>query len=219
MKGPTLYPEAQGLEVYNFASVQLSAETLKQLLQRLALVSNDEWVERSFVTLIWMLTTSLPNEQGSLDILNDTAAVLGDCWRKSLSTAATHASLILLWKKIGSDFSQNNLSIAEEWCRFAQHPIFQQSGLNNIAKIQRKLILCALECPNTALDRRIFSQLQPESQSTPLTTYLMYKLALKDGDLELVMHFMASRTGNTSAGCIHQAYRSIFSGLCIRSTV
>ncbi|KAL2001085.1 hypothetical protein VTN02DRAFT_2252 [Thermoascus thermophilus] len=117
-------------------SVRLSAEALKQLLQRLASTNDNESVERGFVTLIWMLTTSSSNEQGSLDILNDTVAMLADCWSGPLSTAATHASLILLWKKIGAEFSQNNLSIAEEWCRFAQDPIFQQSGLNNIAKIQ-----------------------------------------------------------------------------------
>lgn len=75
--------------------MRLSAEALKQLLQRLALANDDESVERSFVTLIWILTTSSSNEQGGLDILNDTVAMLADCWSGPLSIAATHASLIV----------------------------------------------------------------------------------------------------------------------------
>ncbi|KAL2219458.1 meiosis protein SPO22/ZIP4 like-domain-containing protein [Thermoascus aurantiacus ATCC 26904] len=195
-------------------SVQLSAEALKKLLQRLALINKEAWLERCFVTLIWMLTTSSSDVQGGLDILNDTIGKFGDYWSKPLSAAASHASLILLWKKIGSAFSQNNFSIAEEWCRSALHSIFQRSGFNNMAKIQRKLILCALGSSNTALARRTFSALPRECQSAPLTTYLMYKLALQDEDLKLGNACLESlckldKEGTTYIlACVAEAQRS-----------
>lgn len=81
--------------VDSFDSVQLSAEALKKLLQRLALINKEAWLERCFVTLIWMLTTSSSDVQGGLDILNDTIGKFGDYWSKPLSAAASHASLIV----------------------------------------------------------------------------------------------------------------------------
>lgn len=57
----------------------------------------------------------------------------------------------------------------------------------------RKLILCGLESSNTALARDAFEELPEGSRSVPLTRFLMYKVALKDRDLDLGMHLLVGQ--------------------------
>lgn len=48
----------------------------------------------------------------------------------------------------------------------------------------RKMALCALETSDSYLVKYCFYQLPEEGRSDPSTTYLMYKLSLKDEDID-----------------------------------
>ncbi|KAL1982148.1 hypothetical protein VTN96DRAFT_1683 [Rasamsonia emersonii] len=166
-------------------SPQLSLEALRELfLEKHAVYDNMPWIERSFVAVIRLVTAASLDTQDCLEFLNDTATKLSDASRLSLSATAADASLIILWKKIESEFLQRNFSTAQEWCRFGQHVIFQQAKLANRSKILRKMALCALETSDSYLVKYCFYQLPEEGRSDPSTTYLMYKLSLKDEDID-----------------------------------
>lgn len=114
-----------------------------------------------------------------------------------------------MWKKVDAAFAIKDFVTAIEWCRLAQCSIFENAGDTNKAKIQRwviykfivdryvtqsqklmnyrKLILCGLGSSNTKLSRDAFAGLPIESRNDPLTSFLMYKVALKDRDLDLGM--------------------------------
>ncbi|KAK2758343.1 hypothetical protein FQN54_004191 [Arachnomyces sp. PD_36] len=166
-------------------SLESAAEALQYLLvQRLSSHGNDDWVERSLVTLVWMMTAPQAADSG-LDEIKTTIGRLEDSWRNQLSASATHAALILIWKKVDAAFANKEFAVAIEWCRLARCSIFENSGATNKAKIQRKLIMCGLRSSNTELARKAFQELPVASQSDPLTRFLMYKVALQDGDIDL----------------------------------
>lgn len=54
-----------------------------------------------------------------------------------------HADVVgqLLWKKIDVAFNDERFAVAEQWCRLAQHRIFEKAGETNVTKIER-LYLC-----------------------------------------------------------------------------
>ncbi|KAL1966112.1 hypothetical protein VTN77DRAFT_4860 [Rasamsonia byssochlamydoides] len=166
-------------------SPQLSLEALRQLfLERDTVYGNEPWLERSFVAVIRLVAAASVATQDCLNFLNDTAIRLSDVSRLSLSAMAADASLIILWKKIEFEFLQRNFSTAQEWCRFGQHAIFQQATLANRSKILRKMALCALETSDSFLAKYLFYQFPEAGRSDPSTTYLMYKLSLKDEDID-----------------------------------
>ncbi|PGH23466.1 hypothetical protein AJ80_02420 [Polytolypa hystricis UAMH7299] len=166
-------------------STDLAADALQQLLhQRLVLHGDNALLEKCFVTLIW-IQTSHSDVVAGLDILSTASEKLKTSWRQSLSVEATYACLILLWKKVDHAFGLKDYTAAEKWCRLAQHPIFENAGDTNKSKLQRKLILCALEKNDTQAARRVFCELSDVCKSENLTRYLMYKVALLDEDVEL----------------------------------
>ncbi|TVY43916.1 Sporulation-specific protein [Lachnellula subtilissima] len=74
---------------------------------------------------------------------------------------------------------------AGKWCQLAMHKIFEKSGELNMARLSRKLLLCALARKDASSAREIFGSMSVVSQNEPMTRFLMYKIALRSGDHEL----------------------------------
>nr|KMM70695.1 hypothetical protein CPAG_07006 [Coccidioides posadasii RMSCC 3488] len=130
----------------------LATDTLEQLiLERLAPYGNETFLERGFVTYVWMKT----------------------------------ASPGLIWKKVAAAFDHKDYDTARNWCQLALHPLFANSGESNKCKIERRLIVCALECKAPGIAREVFSRLSEACKSEALTRYLMYRVALQDEDTDL----------------------------------
>ncbi|KMU92208.1 hypothetical protein CIHG_10010 [Coccidioides immitis H538.4] len=132
----------------------LATDTLELLiLERLAPYGNETFLERGFVTYVWMKT----------------------------------ASPGLIWKKVAAAFDHKDYDTARNWCQLALHPLFANSGESNKCKIERRLIVCALECKAPGIAREVFSGLSEACKSEALTRYLMYRVALQDEDTDLAV--------------------------------
>jgi hypothetical protein len=107
----------------------------------------------------------------------------------------------LLWKRVESSSSQEQFGAAEAWCRICLHSIFDKAGAQNKARIarwssitvrrtgvlteNRKIIQCALSRQDDAAAREAFNKMSDSGKDDPVTRYLMYKVGLRCGDMEL----------------------------------
>ncbi|KAL9013607.1 MAG: hypothetical protein Q9173_001710 [Seirophora scorigena] len=104
--------------------------------ERLLVMNEIAWVEKTVVTLVWTCTTStdLGNMTGQLEeLLNDVVA-------RSSSTfgaSSTHAAQVLIVRHIEVAYGRGDYEQADSWCRLALHRIFSNSGESNIGKLQR----------------------------------------------------------------------------------
>lgn len=165
----------------------LACKALDQLLcERLLDTDKGNWIEKAVITRIWTSTTS-SNSTDTLCSLRVFLTMLTANRPKSLTltASATHAAQILLWKRIEVTCGQQQYDIAESWCRLALHPVFGRSGWLNVAKIERKLILCALGRRDLTSARELCLQMSEASRTAPMTKYLMYKVAVRSGDEDL----------------------------------
>lgn len=140
-------------------------------------------VEKAIVTLIWILSLSEPSKEtfdGTASVLTATS----ETWKKSLSTEATGGCLILLWKATECVFQAKRYNITVQWCELALHPIFSNFGQSNIAKMERRLLLCYIYTANFQASKLLLDRIPKERKETPLTRYLAFKLAImsKDND-------------------------------------
>lgn len=122
------------------------------MVKRLFESENDDWIEKVFVTRLWMTvsaTETSGNTQSLVALVNELSSKL----QKPLSASATHASQIvrdlnpsrrpeantlqLLWKLIELNYTQGQFAAAEAWCKLALHKVFENSGELNAAKISR----------------------------------------------------------------------------------
>lgn len=109
---------------------------------------------------------------------------------ESLSAPATHAAQTLLWKRVEATFGQKNYTIAEAWCRMCLHSVFQKAGVQNKAKVARKLIQCASMRQDWVAARAAHSTMPETGKDEPVTRYLMYKVGVQSGDFDLGEDFI-----------------------------
>ncbi|KAI9856788.1 MAG: hypothetical protein M1824_005259 [Vezdaea acicularis] len=179
-------------------SVDLACRALDSLMvKRLFESENDDWIEKVFVTRLWMTvsaTETSGNTQSLVALVNELSSKL----QKPLSASATHASQIvrdlnpsrrpeantlqLLWKLIELNYTQGQFAAAEAWCKLALHKVFENSGELNAAKISRKLILCSLSREDFGSAKIIFNQMSDSGRQAPMTRYLMFKASVRSGD-------------------------------------
>ncbi|KAL6717482.1 sporulation-specific protein 22 [Lecanora helva] len=154
------------------------------LLQRLLGAEKPKWVEKVLVTIIWNYTSStdLPDPLSSIGELLDTLVTLSV---RTLSPSATHATQILLWKRIETSYNQDMFEMCEAWCTLCLHSIFGDTGVLNIGKVQRKLMLCALGNMDPTKARDVYNQMSASNKKDPSSQYLLYKVALRLQDLDL----------------------------------
>lgn len=165
-------------------SCELACKALDDFLcNRLYSAEHQEWVEKAFITRLWM-GTSDSDSAASVEEVRSIVSSLSGNLQKPLDAAATHAAQILLWKRIESCFVQGLYDAAQSWCRLAMHDVFANSGELNHAKIARKMMLCALAGQDPGSARDIYNQMSSDAKAAPLTQYLMFKAALRGGDQE-----------------------------------
>lgn len=91
----------------------------------------------------------------------------------------------LIWKRIEATYVLRQYETAEKWCRLAMHRLFEKPGEANMAKISRKILLCALGRGDINCARDIFGSMSDAAKEEPLTRFLLYKIAIRNGEVEL----------------------------------
>jgi Meiosis protein SPO22/ZIP4 like len=77
------------------SSPELACRLLERfLLQRLVPHGNEEWITKSFITLLW-LSTTMPSQHLQPAELSSVFADLFTAWKRSLSPEATHGVLVV----------------------------------------------------------------------------------------------------------------------------
>ncbi|KAK0871741.1 sporulation-specific protein 22 [Friedmanniomyces endolithicus] len=145
-------------------------------------------LERAIVTYVMFVTTS--DELPTRDTAAGVKFILDEVshgTKRTLSARATHAAQTLVWKKAGAA----NVESSDEWCQLLRHAVFDSAGHMNKAKIGRKAIAAALARNDTNAARHTFFELPETSQNESMTRYLIFKVALRDGDYELAIQCLA----------------------------
>ncbi|KAL2027147.1 hypothetical protein VTO58DRAFT_111238 [Aureobasidium pullulans] len=164
----------------------LACQSLDLLLSRLLpeLPAALNMVEKIIVTRIWISSLSLqvhdhPSRLEALfeDIANTNGTKLG--------LEATHASQSLIWKAVTSLQQVKNELEAARWCALANHAIFASSGEMNKSKLLRKMMTVAIAKGDAAYAREAYYQMSEVGKASVMTRYLMFKIALQEGDAQL----------------------------------
>lgn len=147
-----------------------------------ASTSMQEWLDKAIVTRVWISTDMTGDEviKGTQRLFDETLANIG----KPLEPTVTHAAQALIWKRIESEYATKRYETALQWCHLASHGLFERAGELNIAKLQRKTISCALGMLDLVSARETFYRMSETARAAPITSYLMYKVALQSGDAE-----------------------------------
>ncbi|KAF1989013.1 SPO22-domain-containing protein [Aulographum hederae CBS 113979] len=151
------------------------------LIDRLCGQAKEESIESAAMTRIWITLTTSENAD-AVSSLNELFENLNRGLERPFTSSATHAAQTLIWNRIESTYSQNHFDMAESWCSLAAHPLFEQCGELNQAKLARKLILCALGRHNLDAAREHWFRMTDVAKSAPITRYLMFKVAVRSQD-------------------------------------
>lgn len=169
----------------NDKSPSVACQVIDEFFQRRILkAEKQEWVEALLVNRIWMTTSQRDGD----DVIASVAAILetvASNINKAISASATHACQMLIWRKIETNSSIGQYNTAEKWCYVALHRVFENVGDMNKAKITRKLLLCALAKQDVANAQEIFNNMAQSAKDEPMTRFLMYKVAIRSGDIDL----------------------------------
>nr|XP_003188579.1 hypothetical protein ANI_1_618024 [Aspergillus niger CBS 513.88] len=111
---------------------------LKQLLEQVILLPNNEIsLEKVFIAFVYVLTRSEKCARTSFEIFQETITSLKRHYKQPLSKAATEATLILIWKHVNNAISNDDKSVAGQWCLcLFEEPMVQISAANK-AKLFR----------------------------------------------------------------------------------
>ena len=196
-------------------SAPLAQKSLATLIsQRLLEATEPAWIEKAIVTFIWNATTTsaISDPIHTLHGLFDEVAGAGNL-ANGLGQQATHAAQILLWKCIESSFQQEQNELSERWCQLSLHPIFRQSGSLNTGKLQRKLMLCALNRAEPLAARETYLEMSSAIQGASTTQYLLYKSALRTQDSDTATECLEKICKNSTSdatilyACVLEAQR------------
>lgn len=95
-----------------------------------------EWLEKATITYVHLATTQ--TTEARAEMLDDIQELLDrlQASRESMfSTKATHAAQTLLWKASGDA----DRSSSYKWCDLLRHPLFDNAGHLNKARIGRRV--------------------------------------------------------------------------------
>ncbi|KAL5321709.1 hypothetical protein ACEPPN_009669 [Leptodophora sp. 'Broadleaf-Isolate-01'] len=163
----------------------LASKALDDFLTlRIIKEDNYEWFEKALVTRLWIAASQGDNPD-SLKQIEDLFSTLVANSTRPASPAATLAAHTLLWRRIESNYSLQMYDVAEKWCHLAMHQIFAKSGELNMARLYRKLLLCAHAKKDLGSAREIFSSMPSAAQNEPMSRFLMYKIAVRCEDQDL----------------------------------
>ncbi|APA16318.1 hypothetical protein SS1G_14347 [Sclerotinia sclerotiorum 1980 UF-70] len=148
------------------------------------LATMTEWLEKVLHTRIWMAVGGRETEDLFVGIEGFLTMIVENV-EKPVGVEATMMAHSLIWKKIEANYSISEYELTGKWCRVAMHKLFEKSGEANMAKISRKLLLCALSRGDINSARNIFGSMSDSAKEEPLTRFLMYKVAIRSSEVEL----------------------------------
>lgn len=181
----------------------LGCTILDEFLIILIKSGQSSWIDKAVVTRIFMTTTQRDFAR-SIDEAEKSLSRL----EHPVSTDASFSAQTLIWKKIEANYSQGQYDMAERWCHLALSPAFANSGLLNNAKVQRKLLLCAMARNNIDSAKSTFFSMSQDAQEDPMTQYVMYKTTVRSGDREsAVVHLEA--VAKASPAHLHLLYACV----------
>lgn len=141
-------------------------------------------LEKVAITKLW-ITTSRPHNYEYLPGLRKTFDEIHETTALSFGPEVTHAAQSLMWKNTSSSNNAQSERAAEAWCRLACHPLLQRAGDLNKSKLARKMILLAFSRGDAPGAREAYFQMPENGKNAAITKYLMYKVALRSGDVKL----------------------------------
>ncbi|KAH8811736.1 meiosis protein SPO22/ZIP4 like-domain-containing protein [Xylogone sp. PMI_703] len=169
----------------NDKSPSLACKALDELQKsRLLHAGRIDWIERVLVTRLY-LTVSQRESSDTLTSLEGIIDHISSNLNEQIGSTAALAAHTLLWKRIESNYKQGQYEISEKWCQLAMHKIFETSGKTNMTRIARKLLLCALARQDLQSARGIYDSMSEAAKDEPMTRFLMYKIAIRCGDVDL----------------------------------
>ncbi|KAB8339033.1 hypothetical protein FH972_021969 [Carpinus fangiana] len=189
--------------------------------QRLLPEDKPEWLERAMITRLWISTDRLLEQPDLERDIRQLFDLFHTASHNPLTTAATNAAQVLLWKQVDSLTGKQRYTQALIWCNLGLHPIFSHAGELNVSKLRRKAMLCSISLSDTATVRAQFNLMPESSRQNPLTQYLMYKTAVLDHDLPLASECLESLAKNTSQdvtvlyACVLEAQNSGYRDLAL----
>jgi tetratricopeptide (TPR) repeat protein len=170
----------------------LACSTLDDLLQtRVLQAERTDWVEITLTNRLWM-ATSLRETEDALPSIRQVLQGVQDHLGKPISSSAAFAAQALIWKRIQSNAALGQHATAESWCRLALHPLFENAGQLNNAKIARKLLMCALAKLDMNEAQDIYNKLSDAARREPKTQFFMYKIAVRVDDVDLAASCLES---------------------------
>jgi Meiosis protein SPO22/ZIP4 like len=167
----------------------LSPETACQALDdfhglRLFDEQHAEYMEQIVVLRIW-ITLNTADKSTCIQDLNDFFDLLEKKSNRPFNEKVANGLQSLLWKAIEANVTQRTFDTAEALCQLALHPLLDNAGEGNKAKLFRKLMMCALETNNYSAARKAFFSMSEASQNHLQSRFLLYKAALRSNDDEL----------------------------------
>ncbi|EUC48226.1 hypothetical protein COCMIDRAFT_87783 [Bipolaris oryzae ATCC 44560] len=180
---------------------------------RLFREENQQWIEKAIITRIWISTTRNSSEN-MLEQLQDRFDTVSQNLPTPISAPATHAAQTLLWKCVELAASQEKHKMAEAWCHMCLHPIFDKAGVQNQAKVSRKIIQCALARRDYEVARSAYARMTETGRDEPVTRYLMYKVSLQSGDTDYATECLdhicrsSARDATLLYACVMEAQRA-----------
>lgn len=157
----------------------LGCAILDEFLASLIKTGQSGWIDRAVVTRIFM-TIGQRDFSGSIEEAEKALSRV----EEPIGADASFSAHTLIWKKIEANYSQGQYEMADKWCRLALSPVFSNSGPLNNAKIQRKLLLCAIALNDVDSAKSTFYTMPRDAQDDLMTQYLMYKATVRSGDRE-----------------------------------
>ncbi|KAK4506953.1 hypothetical protein PRZ48_000686 [Zasmidium cellare] len=141
------------------------------------------WLEKASVAYI-LFHTRLPTfaPATSLDDLQDLFDTISNTLQSPFTAKATHAAQTLMWKAIGQS-SGNTF----KWCQLLRHPLFENAGYINKARIGRKLMCIAIDEGNIAAAREAFYQMPETARNDGPSRLLAFRAALVSRDDDFAM--------------------------------
>ncbi|RKF74152.1 Sporulation-specific protein 22 [Golovinomyces cichoracearum] len=189
----------------NDKNPSLGIHALEDLLSTRVLVDGrDEYIEKILVTRIWMDVGHRDSEDGTQRLKSILSKLLANI-KKPISSQATLAAQTVcsypskLIKRSDSSKAIMEKNRIELLGRLAKHPIFEQTGESNMARISRKLLLCALAKKEIENAREIISTMTEVEKNEPMSRFLMYKIAVRCDDNDMAvecLHKISSSLGS-----------------------
>ncbi|KAF4551924.1 Meiosis protein SPO22/ZIP4-like protein [Elsinoe fawcettii] len=195
-------------------NVALARESLDSLMgTRLCDHGEMDLIEKATVMRIWS-SAQASSDAGSVDSLCQLLEDISNNLPDTFSEQATHAAQTLLWKATEAASEANHPDIAEKWCRLSAHRLFAKAGNTNKIKIARKAMIMALANGQHTRAREVFFQMPEAGQEAPASQFLLYRVALHEGDEDTMEQCLAKlvKAPESDAqylyACVQEAQRS-----------